>query len=92
MGLKRSISEVQGALEKNIGAQGLVIIEQGMFNNKKTRISGTVISNLFLGRDDVGRWGLVGDWLDTEDIDQSVVGMLELYTRPEWENRKKRKK
>lgn len=89
--LKRSLSEVKKALDRAVGKEAMILLEQRMVKNKKDRIIGTIITDLFHGKNNTDRWGLVSEWLDSEDVDQAVIGLLQLYTHAEWEKRKRGK-
>lgn len=91
MALRKTLADVTQALEKHAGDTAIVLLEQRMMNQKKDRITGTVVSPLFQGKNIVQRWGLVSEWLDEESIDQAVVGILRLVSTSEYARKKKGK-
>lgn len=91
MALKQSLSEVQAALQKHAGHTASVLLEQTFEKKVKSRISGLIVSDQFRGVDSVRKWALVGEWLDTEEIDQAVVGLLTLWSPEEYALHKKKK-
>jgi hypothetical protein len=88
--LKNKLSDVYAALEKQAGKSALVLIEQRLsFGKEPERIQGLLVSSKFQGKNQTERWALVGGWLDDEDIDQKIVGLLELLTPAEHRKRMK---
>jgi len=89
--MRRSLADVNKAIVKHAGADAIVLLEQPMSKNKAERIRGQIVTQLFWGKNNVQRWGLVSDWLDEEDIDQSVIGLLQLSTPAEYDKKRKKK-